>query len=263
MNLKHKSKLLLVVTLLLLSISSCKKENNMNGADGKDGNCTQGEGSIIMGEGAISTQVLSLSDFNEINLSISSNVTVTQGTTQEVKAIGHPNIIEKLKTAVSNNLWNIELEGGCYGDYQLFIEITVPNISLLKISGSGNITVNDFSNQSALKSVINGSGDMILNKFEGITIFDATLSGSGSFTANNDITTLGTSNITSSGSGNYLGFEISSNNSTVNSSGSGSSEFTTVSLLNVTLSGSGNVSYKGTPTITQDITGSGSLINAN
>lgn len=226
--------------------------------------CSLGVNSnCIEGEGTITTETLPLSDFEEIDLAISSNVTITQGAIQEVKAIGHPNIIAKLNTSVLNNIWTIELEDGCYNNYDLAIEIIVPNIKFVKVRGSGDIVINDFSNQSSLETIISGSGDITLNAFEGVTIYNAALSGSGSIQANNDISTLDALNLTISGSGKYYGFGISSSSATVEVSGSGKAELTAIDNLNVNINGSGSVSYKGTPEITQNITGSGDLINAN
>lgn len=217
----------------------------------------------INGEGPIVTQTLTLPDFNGVGLSIAGNVVISQGATQEVRAIGQQNIIEDLKTTVTDDIWTITFENDCYNNYDLTIEITVPNINIVNISGSGDVTINDFSNQNALEIGITGSGNMTLNQFEGIENFRSTLTGSGVFTANEDISTLDNMTIISSGSGQFFGFEISSNNCSVNSTGSGTTEITAIESLNVVITGSGTVSYKGSPDITQNITGSGRLIDAN
>jgi hypothetical protein len=217
----------------------------------------------IEGEGDTITQNLLLDDFVKIHLTTAANVTISQGAIQEVKVTGNSNIIAKLKTSISNDIWTIDFEEGCYRNSGLDIEITVPNIESVRLSGSGNVTINNFSNQSALENILSGSGDVTINAFEGITILNATLNGSGSIQANNNITTLVVLNLDISGSSEYRGFAISSIDVIVESSGSGNCEITAFSDLNVKISGSGNVSYKGTPTITQDISGSGDLIDAN
>ena len=218
----------------------------------------------IQGEGTVTTETLNISNFDGINLAFSSNVTVRQGTVLEVTATGHLNIIEKISTSVSNNYWNIDfVDNECYQNDQLSIEITIPNISRLDISGSGNITVEDFLNQNNLSIDISGSGDLTLNAFEGTTNLNVEISGSGDMTANNDITTLNALELDISGSGDYSCFAISSNDCAVDMSGSGDCETRVGNTLNVNISGSGDVSYRGTPTITQTITGSGDLIDAN
>ncbi|MCG8328727.1 MAG: DUF2807 domain-containing protein [Chitinophagales bacterium] len=237
-------------TALLLA-SSCNKDDD----NAPDTGC-------IKGEGTITTTTLSVADFTGVDLAFSSNVIVNQGSPQKVEATGHPNIIELIKTGVSDNIWTIALENGCYEDYELSVEITVPNINYLGLSGSGNLSINDFTDIAKLEASLNGSGNVDINNFNGTTEFDISLSGNGDFTANKNIT-LETLNLTNLGSGNFSGFEISTDNCTVNSAGSGDCEVFVQSALDVTISGSGNVSYKGMPTITQEITGSGQLIDAN
>ena len=244
---------LLFLSIGLLLVSSCKNDENIinNG-------CT------ITGEGAVLTKTLNLSDFNKIQLSISGNVTITQGTTQSVDVIGQTNIIDGLNTNVTNNTWNIGFNGNCgYSYNDLTINITVPNIHQVKISGSGNVTINDFTNQSELALNISGSGYISLNNFEGITDLSTVISGSGNVTANKDISTLTSSTINISGSGKYKGYVLSSDTGSVRVSGSGLVEITVNNTLDATVSGSGNLYYKGTPTVTQNITGSGQLIDAN
>ena len=241
-------------------------------------------GKQYKGEGEVTTEILSISDFSGVGLTFSDNVTIKQGATQEVKAIGHANIIERIKTSVSDNFWKIGLEDGNYTNYELSIEITLPNLNRLKLSGSGNLTANDFTNQSDLDVALSGSGNINLNNFEGTTNLDVAISGSGNinlnnfegttnldvkisgsgdFVANDDISALSVLKVKNSGSGEYRGFELSAESVTVSLSGSGDTELTATNLLDVSLSGSGDVSYKGNPSITQKITGSGKLIDAN
>jgi hypothetical protein len=217
----------------------------------------------IQGEGTVTTEVLDIANFDGINLSFSSNVVIRQGATLEVRATGHPNIIDRISTTVSNNIWEIDFDNECYQNYELSIEIITPNINRLEVTGSGDLFVEDFTNQSDLSIRISGSGDMTLNDFEGITSLNIDMSGSGNLVANRDITTLNSLGLNLSGSGDYLGFAISSNDCTVDLSGSGDCETNAVNTLNATISGSGDVSYRGTPTITQNITGSGDLIDVN
>jgi len=246
---KHKvrTKKYILLILLVISLTSCNLTNR----------------DCINGEGNITTEVLSLSDFEGIHLAGPENVMISQGSIQEVKVVGHPNIIKALKTTISNNIWDLRLDDGCYSNYELAVEITVPTIRSLELSGSGSILVNDFDNQSALNIEINGSGRITLNEFEGITNFEATLNGSGYFKANNDIVTLRNLNLNNRGSGSIFCFELHSDNCTVNSIGSGNVQVTATNLLDVMITGSGDVFYKGTPRIVQNINGTGHLINAN
>jgi len=245
----NKMKTLKKITALLILISiisSCNKNNN----------CIDGEGSIV-------TKTLALDDFNKVNASISSNITISQGETQEVKIIGHSNIINELNTSVSNNNLNIALNNGCYRDFRLDIEITIPFLESINGNGSSKIIINDFENQNSLELSVNGSGNITLNEFEGITNLDVFVNGSGWVEGNNNITTLNNSNINVSGSGGYYGYNINSKNITASVSGSGKAELIATDNLDATITGSGKIYYKGNPVINENITGSGKLINDN
>lgn len=259
-----KQSIFIVIAIITMTFTSCEK--------------------TIVGEGIIVTEILQISEFSGVDLTFSDNVTIKYGQIQEVKVTGNPNIIERIKTSVLNNVWKIGLIEGNYKNYELAIEITIPNLDILKLSGSGNLIVDDFTVQKDLDLSISGSGNITLNNIERATNLDLSISGSGNIILNNlkrtinldvnlsgsgdlkanrDITTLETLTIKNSGSGRYLGFIISCNNVSSNLSGSGKMELTANNSLDVAISGSGNVYYKGTPIITQNITGSGILINAN
>lgn len=236
----------LAILFTSLFLAACNKENT-----------------CIHGQGAITTKTLSVAGFTGIDLAGASNVTISQGATQQVIATGHPNIIDLVDTDVSNNIWSITLKDGCYKNYELSFEITVPNIKDIDISGSGNIIVNDFSNQGDLAIDISGSGEITLNAFDGAENLSVDISGSGSVEGNADFSDLKTLDISINGSGNYIGFPIQTDNCEVNISGSGNCSVYVRDMLDVKISGSGNVLYKGNPIITSKITGSGSVINAN
>lgn len=242
--------------LVVILFSSCDK-------NGMGINCIGSSITTIKGEGGIVTAIFNINNFTGVDLSFADNVTISYGTTQEVKVTGHANVVNRIKTNVANSIWDVTLEDGCYQDYELSVHITIPVLNKVYLSGSGNIIVNDFSNQSDLEVKLSGSGNITLNDFEGTENLTVTLSGSGEIKGNKDISTLNNFNLTLSGSGNYQGFPISGKNCTVLLSGSGNCSLTASNTLSATLNGSGNISYKGNPTITQNITGSGSLINAN
>ncbi|MCP3928560.1 MAG: DUF2807 domain-containing protein [Bacteroidetes bacterium] len=201
----------------------------------KDELCTKGEGTIT-------TQTLHIPNFSGIDLQGAYDVVITQGIQQEVTATGHPNMISRLSSDVSNSIWKMGLNKGCYEDYELTVYITVPNMEDIEISGSGNVELNGFDNVNEFTIDINGSGSIL---------------------GNADFSALEKLSIKISGSGEYLGFPISTDECTIKISGSGTCEVQVNNSLDVDISGSGNVYYKGNPSITQDISGSGQVINNN
>ena len=217
--------------------------------------CTEGSGNIA-------TETINLSDIRGINLDLSSNVIFHYSETQEIQITGDDNIIDNVSTTVTDNIWHIDLKKGCYKNFDLEIVILTPSLDHISIDGSGDVTVNDFSDQDNLELFIDGSGDIVLNKQNSLDNLSIEIDGSGSVKANK-IINVPNLDIQIDGSGNINGFDIISDNCDVNISGSGDCEVTVNDDLDVRIDGSGNAFYRGNPNITQSISGSGELINAN
>jgi len=222
----------------------------------KDDNCPNGTGSI-------DTISLSLSTFNAINFAIAGNVNITQGTSQSVTLTGHSSIINKIDNEVSGGVWRIDFGRDCFSNYDLIINIVVPNIEDITMSGAGNIAVGSFENQNDLSLNLSGSGAIVTDAFGGCEHLSVNLSGSGTIRGESEFPDLKTTDINISGSGNYRGFPVSMDECDVNISGSGNCELSVRQKLDVRISGSGTVSYRGNPVITTNITGSGSVVDAN
>jgi hypothetical protein len=233
--------------LAALAFTACSKENNCKS-----------------GSGGSTTRNLNLSNISSIDFQQAGEVIITQGITQAVVVTGDENVVNDIDTDVDNGVWKIDFDKHCYKNYELTIFITVPNINAVSLSGSGSITINDFTGQQNNLSLdISGSGSIFLSAFDGAQNMSVEISGSGAITASADIPTLKTLDIKISGSGNYDGFSITSDDCDINIPGSGNCKVTVNNHLDVKISGSGNVFYKGHPSITSNITGSGELIDAN
>ena len=217
----------------------------------------------ISGQGSIASKTLSISDFSGIDLAEAGNVVVSQGAIQEVVATGHTNIIDRIRKEVSGDTWKIDFEKGRYKDYELTINITVPNLKSISLSGSGHITVNDFIDQSELDIDLSGSGQIDLYRFTGPKNMDVDISGSGTITGNSEIPLLQNANIKISGSGRYDGFPIMSDDCKIKMSGSGNCNVSVRNTLDVTISGSGTVYYRGNPTVMDHTNSAGHIIDAN
>ena len=221
-----------------------------------DGDCIEGSGSIV-------TKTVTTQNFTGINLVGAASVVISQGDSLVVRATGHGNVIDRLEKNIYNDVWNIALEDGCYKNYQLTVYISTPILNSINISGSGNVTVNDFENQGDLSTSISGSGNMDLDTFAGTENLFVSISGSGTITGNHEFINLNNLNIKIAGSGTYNGYPIQAKQCDINISGSGNCYVYVRQNLNVDISGSGNVHYKGSPDIVKNITGSGNVIDEN
>lgn len=234
--------------------------------------CTNGKGEIV-------SSTLSVGEFNELEASGAFDIVVSQGDVQSVELVGHQNIIEKIESTLVNEHLELDLERGCYNDYELTIYVTTPDIKAVQLNGSGDITIKEFDALATLDLVITGSGN-IFGTYN-LTVDDLSFLISGSGNINFAATAL---NITSeisgsgnvqlsgttltheaiiSGSGSFHTYQLISDDTDINVSGSGDFEVFANNSLNINISGSGNIYYKGYPNINTNISGSGNVYNRN
>ncbi len=251
------------------------------------------------GSGIVIEEERTLTVFNSINMAGSGVVYVTAGSPQSVLIKTDDNFIHNIETKVWNKKLTISTEKNI-APTVLDIYITIDDIAELKVSGSGNIIVeNSFSQGSTLWLIGEGSGNIAINQFnandchitnEGsgiISIINTSLDvgiildnfGSGNIRIENistsevDAYVLGSGNITvesgstngnnlrNGGSGQIDVMGMSSATADVTNEGSGNIKLTVSEYLNAKIYGSGNIYYWGhPPDVDEDITGSGKLI---
>ena len=138
-----KNNQIVIVAIIIagLMAQSCEKMSNQ-----------------IEGIGTITTNTLQLDEFTKIKAEGADDVIISYGPVQEVKVTGHPNIISRVQTEVSNGTWTIELERGSYGPYELTYYITIPTIEGVRNTGSGNVTVSDPISVDRMEISLIGSG---------------------------------------------------------------------------------------------------------
>lgn len=216
---------------------------------------SQNWGNGVKGKGEIVTKDLDLDKFTGIKLGISGDVILTKGSTQKVRVEGQQNIIDLLKTSVSGNVWKIGFEQNVSNYKSFKIYITLPTLTEVGLSGSGDITcTNLFDNLGDLSVYVSGSGNMNLNA--SAKSINTKLSGSG------NITLKGKSSyqeIKVSGSGNIEAFDLIVEEASVNISGSGNIQLNVAKELNARISGSGDIIYKGDPNVKANVSGSGDV----
>jgi hypothetical protein len=138
---KNTNSVIVAILFTGLMAQSCEKMTNQ-----------------IEGIGTITTNSLEVDNFSKIRMEGADNVIISYGEEQEVKVTGHPNIISRIQTEVSNGTWDIELESGNYGDYELTYNITIPSIEGVSNIGSGNVTVEDSISVDYFRVSLIGSG---------------------------------------------------------------------------------------------------------
>jgi len=118
--------------------------------------CTK-EFSRIEGMGTITTETLYLNDFSKIAVEGADNVFISYGPEQKVEVTGHPNIISRIQTEVIHDSWQMELERGNYGHYELTYYLTLPSIDKISYNGSGNVEINSAMETDYFELSLSGS----------------------------------------------------------------------------------------------------------
>jgi hypothetical protein len=217
-------------------------------------------GGSMKGSGPVVQQEFNLPQISAVALSIDANVILTRGDSQTVVIEGQQNIINNIeKYVTSDGYWSIGYYKSVRKHAGVKIYITTPTVDYATISGSGSIqSTNTFTDTTNVYLKISGSGNISINTHA--HIIESFISGSGRIQ-------LGGSafehRIDISGSGNVQAFDLVTTNTYVKISGSGSSEVWVTDYLDVIISGSGNVYYRGNPQINVNITGSGGIIDSN
>lgn len=132
---------LAISVLFIIISSSCSKEYNQ-----------------IEGLGSITTQILEIDDFSAIKLEGADNVDIQYGPVQQVVVTGHPNIISLIKRTVRNGKWDMGLEKGNYGRYELRYSVTLPELSAVEIIGSSNVHIQNTLSTQDFDLLLMGSG---------------------------------------------------------------------------------------------------------
>jgi hypothetical protein len=214
----------------------------------------------IKGKGDVVTETFQVSAFTAVDNTIEADIYLTQSPLQSVEIEAQPNIIDNITLEVTDGTLTIGEKKHLGKHEPIRININVPEISRIKLSGSGNMfTTNTFESPGNFSTVIIGSGniDVKCNTYAKV-ISDIIGSGNIMLTG-----VAPQQEISISGSGNVHAFNMLTHITDISISGSGTCQVAADSLLNVSISGSGDVYFKGTPTISSNITGSGTIHNAN
>lgn len=228
------------------------------------------------GQGPVVERGFALDAFQGVEMEGSFNVNIKQGTQQNVVVAGNENIIDKLKMEVMDGVLYLSLEPGSYFNYELEVNLTMPTVSRVVLSGSADIEVGTFVGLGDLDVFLEGSGDI---ESDGVLevkgVANIELDGSGDIDlmmkadevnaeldGSGDIDLAGTTNklkVSLDGSGDISAYKLESLNCEATLEGSGNIRVFASKNLEANLEGSGDINYKGEPNVTAKIDGSGSI----
>lgn len=214
-------------------------------------------GETVDGNGNRKTENRHTANTTKINVRGGMDVFVDKGS-PAVKVEGDENILQYVE-AVDDGDWleirtrdNINI----HSSNPVKVYVTTPEITDIKVNGSGNITFNDkFSSSNNTSFHITGSGNIRADINS--PAVSAGITGSGNMYIKGETRNV---DIKITGSGNYDSPDLKAENANVKISGSGDAKLFADADLKASIAGSGNIKYKGNAAVHQNISGSGSII---
>src|SRR5215203_686512 len=132
----------------------------------------------ITGEGPVVTETRALTDFNGIDLRMFGEVYFTKSDAYKLEVSAQKNILDKLETSVSNNKLVIKFRNNLnirsYDEVKIMV--SGPDLTNLRVSGSGDIITTNAFTTSRLDLDVSGSGGITIAKTSA-SFADVTISG--------------------------------------------------------------------------------------
>ena len=197
--------------------------------------CGAGLPGSTAGSGVAAAQARTVARFTGVDLTGSSKVTVTVGPRQSVVVHADRNLLRNVTTRVAGGVLEIGTTGRFTTKVPMNVEVSVPSLTGLTLSGSGQVTATGIAAQA----------------------LSVSLPGSGSFDLSGTVTRL---DVTLGGSGEAQLSHLTARDVHAVLTGSGRIQVTATARLNAAVPGSGTISYGGHPArVTSSVTGSGTV----
>jgi len=197
-----------------------------------------------------------LSGFTKVSFGVPGNLYIRIGSEYKVVLEGDKDFLAEIETEVSSGKLVIKKDSwNNFNNKKVVVNITVPTLEGLGVSGSGQAEVIDALKTDELDLGVSGSGELYINELTAESI-DCGISGSGDVIIKGNGST-GKADISISGSGSYTGESLKIDLAEISISGSGNCTCHVTGSLEAHVSGSGNVSYLGNPKVDARVSGSG------
>jgi len=203
-----------------------------------------------------------LSSFTEISMRVPGKLYIQQGDVQKVTIDAKSSVLKDIITEIKDRALIIRFPAKNYlwrnfDPGSIIIQITIPEISGLNVSGSGDIIGEGTISSLIMDVVISGSGNINLSDLK-VDRIKTVISGSGNIhLKGSKVASEFTGTI--SGSGNIKAQNLEAEEVKVTISGSGNCSVGSNGRCTVRIAGSGSFFYSGNPSIDSTIAGSGNV----
>jgi hypothetical protein len=201
-----------------------------------DGGSSSNSTNVVQGSGIAAAVARHVPAFDALDLAGSNNVTVQVGGKRSVVVRADDNLIRSVTTEVRAGELVIANHGSFATKTPMSVEVTVPKLASVTLSGSGTVTV-DGVETARFTATLSGSG--VLTVTGAARRLDASLAGSG------DLRLQG----------------LASRDARATVSGSGRLQVRAARTLHASVPGSGAIFYSGNPErVIRNVTGTGAIV---
>ena len=233
----------------------------------------------MSGSGNPETRQYDITGFTAVEAGWAFQVTVTRSNTYSISVTIDDNLFDNLIVNKSGSTLRIRLKAGyIYTSYTARVEITMPDIQSIDLSGAATAQVSGFNSSKGFKAAASGASTLTMTEmvFGGNVRMDVSgashINGSISTGGDADLSASGASFITLSGSANDLNGNASGashlslddfnvNNARIDLSGASSGTVNLEGTLNADVSGASHLQYIGQPKLGDISTSGGSGIS--
>jgi hypothetical protein len=249
----YKSTLSLMIAFILASGLSCD-----GGGDG--GGVGFNPVQTVVGSGNIAQETRSVTGATDVELRGVANLTIEQGTPEELILQTDDNLLALILTDVQSGILVIRSAPGFNLEPSQTMEANLRLISIdsIMLTGVGDIMVPD-ATTTQLELTLSGVGGIKIIELDAQTS-DVLISGIGDILVEGGQVDDQLVTLTLGSLGNYSAENLSSLTAIVEIAGSGSATIRVSTMLNANITGSGSVFYHGSPVVTRTGNGSGSLV---
>ncbi len=199
--------------------------------------------------------------FTEVNLGGSAHVILKQGSPQSVVVEASPEALADFETLVKDKQLRLGYRdrstmGSRKDRGPVTVYVTAPDLTALRVGGSGKLEVDGPLQADALTLAVAGSGDLRVPQLTA-TSLETAVAGSG------DVLVSGSCphhDIRISGSGQVKAHDLKTETSRVRISGSGDAHVYASKAAEAAISGSGNVLVAGGGQLSSSVRGSGRIL---
>jgi hypothetical protein len=219
--------------------------------------CRDFFGRRVRGNGKLSTETRTAASFNGVKVSGAIDLYVRQNSSPSIKIEADENLLKYIEIENDGNMLVIHTKRGVNlrPTRSLRVYIGAPAFSRLEASGACDIfSENKISSPETLNIDLSGASDAKLEV--NAPRVDVDVSGAGTVTLKGETRDF---SVDGSGSTDIKCYGLLAENTKVGISGAGSAEVFASVKLDVDVSGAADVRYKGNGTVSQRVSGAGSV----